>query len=615
MKKLELLSPAKNLDFGREAINHGADAVYIGAPAYGARAAATNTLQDVEALVQYAHFYRARVFATVNTLLFDSELEPAVQMIRRLYEMGVDALIIQDFGLLECDLPPIELHASTQCHNVSVERVKFMQSVGFKRVILARETSLQEMAALRQQTSVELEAFVHGALCVSYSGQCYMSQFLTGRSGNRGCCSQPCRSRYDLLTTSGRTVLANKHLLSLRDFNAAEHLQQMADAGITSFKIEGRLKDLSYVKNITAYYRQQLDALQGDYCRASAGRVEIGFVPDPERTFHRRYTDYFLLRRQPMASFETAKAVGKEVGCVERVGDKTLQVRSREPLTAGDGLCFLDAKGELQGFLVNEVRGNVIMPNRMPIVQAGTRLYRNLDQTFEHLLRGKTATRTVGVEVVLRDDEDGLCVSIVDEDGLQVRQRVLPPAGEEVFPLAQNRERSRQLAETQLCKFGGTPFVAISVSDLTEGLYHLSSAALNAARRQAAESLQTLRQQHFRPVSVPLQAVEEAPPHPAELLDYRANIVNDRAEAFYRNHGFELGERGLEQTHDYAGHALMTTRYCLRYELGCCRLGKGSAAPKIDLQPTDELLLQNNGRRFSLRFDCQRCLMQVYAEE
>ena len=251
--KLELLSPAKNLEFGREAVNHGADALYIGAPAFGARAAATNTLEDVEALVRYAHLYGCKVFATVNTLLFDDEIEPAVKMIRQLYNIGVDALIIQDLGLLECGLPPIELLASTQCHNASIERVKFMESVGFKRIILARETSLEQMRALRQATTADLEAFVHGALCVSYSGQCYMSQYLNGRSGNRGCCSQPCRSSYDLVTADGRLLLKDRHLLSLRDFNASQHLASMIDAGITSFKIEGRLKDLSYVKNITAY--------------------------------------------------------------------------------------------------------------------------------------------------------------------------------------------------------------------------------------------------------------------------------------------------------------------------------------------------------------------------
>ena len=342
--KLELLSPAKNMEFGREAVNHGADALYIGAPAFGARAAATNTIQDIETLVNYAHLYGSKVFATVNTLLFDDELEPAVEMIRELYNIGVDALIIQDLGLLECDLPPIELHASTQCHNASVERVRFMESVGFKRVILARETSLEQMRAIREATSVDLEGFVYGALCVSYSGQCYMSQYLNQRSGNRGACSQPCRSTYDLLTEEGRTIMKNRHLLSLKDFNASQYIGSMIDAGISSFKIEGRLKDLSYVKNITAYYRQLLDSMMDGHERASSGATTVFFTPDPERTFNRGYTDYFLRGRQPMASFATQKSIGKPVGVVSTVGRFTLTVDSKETFVNGDGLCFFDER-------------------------------------------------------------------------------------------------------------------------------------------------------------------------------------------------------------------------------------------------------------------------------
>ena len=302
---LELLAPAKNLEYGREAVNHGADALYIGAPAFGARAAATNTIEDIDQLVRYAHLYGSKVFATVNTLLFDDEIESAVQMIYRLYDFGVDALIIQDMGLLECDLPPIELHASTQCHNATIERVKFMERVGFKRVILARETSIEQMRAIRKDTTVDLEAFVHGALCVCYSGQCYMSQYLNSRSGNRGCCSQPCRSAYDLYDGNGRQLIKDRHLLSLKDFDASQQLGDMIYAGITSFKIEGRLKDLSYVKNVTAYYRQLLDSMMSGHTPASSGKSVFYFTPDMSRTFNRGYTDYFLRQRQPMASFDT----------------------------------------------------------------------------------------------------------------------------------------------------------------------------------------------------------------------------------------------------------------------------------------------------------------------
>ena len=351
MKKIELLSPAKNLEFGREAINHGADALYIGAPAFGARAAATNTIEDIDALVNYAHLYGAKVYVTVNTLLYDSELDDAVKMIYQLYDAGVDALLIQDMGLWYCDLPPIALHASTQCHNASIERIKFMESTGFSRVVLARETSLEQMRAIHKATHLELEAFVHGALCVSYSGQCYMSQYLNNRSGNRGCCSQPCRSSYDLLTDDGRLLVKDRHLLSLRDFNASQHLESMIDAGIVSFKIEGRLKDLSYVKNITAYYRRLLDGILEGRQRASSGTTTFFFTPDPDRTFNRGYTDYFLRGRQPMANFATQKSMGKRVGEVTAVGRRSLTVDGTEPFANGDGLCYLDADNRLQGFL------------------------------------------------------------------------------------------------------------------------------------------------------------------------------------------------------------------------------------------------------------------------
>ena len=472
--KLELLSPAKNLDFGREAINHGADALYIGAPAYGARAAATNTLEDIEALVNYAHLYGSKVFVTVNTLLFDNEIDPAVKLIHQLYNIGVDALLIQDLGLLECDLPPIELHASTQCHNASVERIKFLESVGFKRVVLARETSLEQMREIRQATHLDLEAFVHGALCVSYSGQCYMSQYLNNRSGNRGCCSQPCRSTYDLYNGDGRLLIKEKHLLSLRDFNASQQLENMISAGITSFKIEGRLKDLSYVKNITAYYRQLLDNIlnssfithhsslithhsslitphsslpthhsslitphsslpthhsslitpHSSLITHHSSLITYHFTPDPDRTFNRGYTDYFLRGRQPMANFATPKSLGKYIGKVTDIRRNSLTISGTEPFANGDGLCYYDADGRLQGFLVNGVQGRTVIPNQMPDIKVGTALWRNQDQQFEKLLQGKSAERKIGVEMLFRATPDGFALQLTDEEGLSVTHSV-----------------------------------------------------------------------------------------------------------------------------------------------------------------------------------------------
>ena len=647
--KLELLSPAKNLEFGREAVNHGADALYIGAPAFGARAAATNTLEDIDALVRYAHLYGAKVFATVNTLLFDDELEPAVAMIRQLYNSGVDALIIQDLGLLECDLPPIELHASTQCHNASVERIKFMESVGFRRIILARETSLEQMRAIREATTVDLEAFVHGALCVSYSGQCYMSEYLNGRSGNRGCCSQPCRSSYDLLAADGRILLRDRHLLSLRDFNASQRLADMIAAGITSFKIEGRLKDLSYVKNITAYYRQLLDSMMEGHSPASSGHCTYTFTPDPDRTFNRGYTDYFLRSRQPMANFATQKSMGKRVGEVTSVWRNSLTVSGNEPLANGDGLCYLDADGRLQGFLVNQVQGRTLIPNHMPDLQVGTTLWRNQDQQFEKTLQGRTAERKIGVRLSFTFIIDGFSLKIEDEDGIHASADIKT----EYIP-ADNPLRVSENIVKQFSKLGDTPFFPTDVLDWTDGHYFLPAATLNQMRRAVVETLKIARIDHFYPVR---RYPEDGPSfdstatYPATTLDYRANVVNRKAEAFYRHHGVQQIERGLEQTHDFEDRALMTTKYCLRYELGCCLHpekwkeengkrneesgkwkvesgernvgGKDGAVAEfhragfmaeqpLKIAAGDTLFLANNGRRFRLEFDCRQCLMRIY---
>ncbi len=607
MSKLELLSPAKNLEFGREAVNHGADALYVGAPAFGARAAATNTLNDIEALVKYAHLYGSKVFATVNTILFDDELEPAVGMIRQLYNMGVDALIIQDLGLLECDLPPIELHASTQCHNASIERIKFMESAGFRRIILARETSLEQVRAIRAATSVDLEAFVHGALCVSYSGQCYMSQYLNGRSGNRGCCSQPCRSTYDLYTSDGRLLIKDRHLLSLRDFNASQQLASMIDAGITSFKIEGRLKDISYVKNITAYYRQLLDSMMDGHERASSGTCKFFFTPDPDRTFNRGYTDYFLRQRQPMASFATQKSLGKRIGEVTSVGRTSLTISGVEPFANGDGLCFFDSDGRLQGFMVNGVQGRTVIPNVMPDIKVGTPIWRNNDQRFEKQLAGRSAERKIGVRLRFSSADDGFTLEVEDEDGLTVTRSIAA----EHQPVTGSLEKASALIVKQLSKLGDSPFVAVKMEDTTEGQYFLPASVLNELRREAVERLIEHRISYFHPADC--QRIDRCEPYPSTDLDYRANVVNSKAEEFYNHHGINKIERGVELTADYDGKALMTTKYCLRYELGCCLQGKSNGGPQVPLQPTDKLVLVNNTRRFQLEFDCHECLMRIIA--
>lgn len=606
---LELLAPAKNCQQGIEAVNHGADAVYIGAPAFGARAAAVNTLADIEQLTRYAHIYHARVFATVNTLLFDNEVDDAVRMLHQLYDAGVDAAIIQDLGLLECDLPPIELHASTQTHNADLPRIQFLQSVGFSRVILARETSLQQMQHIRSNTSVELEAFVQGALCVCYSGQCYLSQYLTGRSGNRGCCSQPCRSAYDLYDAQGRLLQKDKHLLSLKDFSAAQQLQAMVDAGITSFKIEGRLKDMDYVKNTTAYYRQLLDnIMEGNpACRpASSGSCRFFFAPDLEKTFNRGFTDYFLRQRQPMANFATQKSLGKRIGKVASLGRDTITLATSETFTPGDGLCFFNAQGQLEGFLVNHVQGSAIRPNRMPdSLAVGTPLWRNNDQAFTKQLQGRTAERTIPINLTLTDTPDGLRLTLVDCDGCQASSTVACTKETPRDPL-----RAADQLQRQLTKLGDTPFRVAAFTNSCAQPWFVQASVLNQLRRQAVEMLvETHIETHLLerghcPTLAQRQA--DTTPYFETVLDYRANVINRLSEHFYRRHGVQQIERGLEQTGNYDGKALMTTKYCLRYELGQClrRNPEAVAGP---------LYLQNNGRWFRLEFDCSNCRMLLFA--
>ncbi|MCR4829646.1 MAG: U32 family peptidase [Bacteroidales bacterium] len=619
-KQLELLAPAKNLEQGKAAINHGADAVYVGAPQFGARAAVGNSIGDIAALVEYAHLFHSKVFTTVNTLLFDDELEGAEKMVWQLYNAGVDALIIQDVGLLELHLPPIALHASTQMHNVSIEQLQFLENVGFRRAILARETSLEQMAAMRAATTIELEAFVQGALCVCYSGQCYMSQYLNGRSGNRGCCTQPCRSSYDLVNEKGR-LLQRGHLLSLRDFSAAQHLENMIDAGITSFKIEGRLKDISYVKNLTAYYRQLLDQLmeRRDDCRAaSAGHTTLFFKPDLERTFNRGFTDYFLVKRQPMASPATQKSMGKRFAAAQKCHGETLEISASETPTAGDGLCYFDNEGNLNGFLVNraeslntrnttpkDTQRYRIVANKAVDIAVGTTLWRNNDYAFEKQLQGDSAERKIIVNMTLGETATGLSLLLSDEEGLTVTAET-----ECAKEPARDATRAEETLRRQLSKMGGTPFTINHLDITISKLLFVPAAILNELRRRGVEMLIQKRIQHYRPADCATPPNDA--PHYQRVHYYNANVVNHAAQRFYERHGATVQEWGLEHTGDYAGKALMTSKYCLRYELGQCLCHKCNKAVSDDYAGT--LFLVNNGKRFRLEFNCQRCEMMIYAD-
>ena len=609
-KRIELLAPAKNKEQGMAAIDHGADAVYIGAPLFGARAAAGNKLADIEELVKYAHIYGSKVFATVNTLLFDDELAEAEQLIWQLYDAGVDALIVQDMGILEMNLPPIELHASTQTHNIDIRRIKFLEQVGFRRIILARETSLEQMAEIRKETTADLEAFVQGALCVCYSGQCYMSQFLTGRSGNRGCCTQPCRSAYDLINEEGKTLRHNEHLLSLKDFSAAQHIENMISAGITSFKIEGRLKDISYVKNVTAFYRQLIDGIleKHDELRpASSGKTNLLFQPDLERTFNRGFTEYFLVERHPMASYATQKSIGKKVGEIISCKGKQLIISNEEPLVAGDGICFLNDEGQLEGFLVNHVDGKTITANKPIAAKPGTELWRNNDYAFEKKLNGNTAERKIAVSMILTETPTGVKLIIKDDDGCET-QTIIDCDKE----LAKNEIQANEMITKQLSKLGGTPFQAENVMIETRKPLFIRTSTLNELRRKAIEELLALRIEHFRPQET--ANVTTDTPYYLNALDGRANVVNRKAEEFYRRHGVTLIQRGPDEPQNRLLHSdknfpLMTTKYCLRYELGQCLKLKNNAT--VSPEYKGNLFLLNNGRKFKLCFDCTKCEMQI----
>ena len=620
MSKIDLLLPAKDLPTGKTAINHGADAVYIGASAFGARQAAGNSLQDIEALVQYAHLYGSRVHVTVNTVLYDNELEGARKLLWDLYSIGVDAVLIQDLGLLKLDIPPIALHASTQCHNYSLERVQFLEKLGFTRVVLARETDLETIQQIHNQTNIELEAFVHGALCVCYSGQCYISRMMTGRSGNRGECAQICRTRFDLQDANGKTLIRNKHLLSLKDMCRVDYLEEMMKAGIVSFKVEGRLKNESYVKNVTAFYRQKLDAiLEGhpEYQHVGSGVTPFFFIPDVQKTFNREYTSYYIDGyRDPvgsMSSFDTPKAIGEPIGTLKQINGKyyvepqylktaSLSSPGRgkdlgSAVSNGDGLCFINADGELEGFLVNGVEGDRIIPQKPLSRFQKVKLYRNIDKNFEKILSGKTAERKIAVDMLFEELADGVRLTMIDEDGCTVR------VGENVeMAPAQQPEKMAETMRTALSKLGGTPFEARSINIPTCTAF-LRAGFINELKSKAVEQLMEERVRYFRPEDVHR---EYCPEKLFQRADYLRNITNEAHKSVYEDFGATDIEYGLDKTEDYAGKAVMTCKYCLRYELGWChRRIDGSKAPN------DPLFLVSGKRRFRLEFDCGKCEMRV----
>lgn len=614
-KHLELLAPAKNADYGIEAINHGADAVYIGGPAFGARAKAPNTVQDIARLVQHAHKFHAEVFVALNTIFHDNELEGVRQLVHQLYDSGVDALIVQDMGLLELDLPPIQLHASTQTDIRTVEKAQFLDQVGFSQIVLARELDIATVRKIADATTANLEYFIHGALCVAFSGQCFISHAHTGRSANRGECSQECRLPYTLEDQKGRIIGKDKHYLSMKDNDQSANLRALIAAGVSSFKIEGRYKDLPYVKNATAHYRQLLDEILQDmpqYAKSSAGHATYTFTPQPEKTFNRSATDYFANGRQAdIGAFDTPKFSGEELGKVRKVGKDFIDVATDVELHNGDGVCFFDVHKELVGLRVNTVQAldkytQRLFPNEMPAdIRNNTQLYRNRDHAFMRLLEKDSATRKIAVDAVLYETRDGFALTVTDEQGFIATAQVAA----EKQPANDTQKAEASLREN-LAKVGNTDFVATEISlELTQ-CWFLPASVVNQLRRDAVEQLIDIRTLAYeRP---PLRAAAEPPAiYPQDSLSYLANVYNQKARDFYHKHGVKLIASAYEANETLDEVPVMITKHCLRFSHGLCpKEAKGVIGVQGTVTAEPMTLISGNDR-YTLKFDCKPCEMHV----
>lgn len=611
--QIELLAPARNLQTGIEAIACGADAVYIGAEAFGARHAAGNSVDDIAQLAEYAHAYGAKVYVTINTILYDQELEQVRSLAGRLHDAGVDALITQDTALLQMDLP-LPLHASTQMDNRTIDDAKRLEQWGFKQIVLARELGLSQIAKIHEACpQLKLEAFVHGALCVSYSGKCYASEYCFKRSANRGECAQFCRLAFDLEDSNGRTLLRNKHLLSLKDMNRSAHLEEMLDAGVTSFKIEGRLKDIGYVKNVTAHYSALLDGIvkrrAGDYCRASKGKCHTDFEPNVAKSFNRGFTDYFLHgRTEDIASISTPKSKGEPVGYVKEIRNGYILVGGICSFHNGDGLCFYNDKGELEGFRINRVENNKLYPHRIPsTLRVKTPLFRNLDAEFESLLQKPSPRRTLLADITLEETPCGFRLTARDE-----LQRTATLEFE--YPKETARSPQQERIKKELLKLGDTIFFAKDIRMEVKEDYFIPASILSKWRRALVEKLQDCKipEESERAAdkkgASSSQACKVAP-----LLGYAANVSNRAARDFYTKNGAREIAPAFEIQPPASPATLMTCRHCVRYSLGQCLKHKpGQPASIVKGRLPEKLYLSlPDGRRFSLYFNCSRCEMSV----
>lgn len=588
---IELLAPAKDKICAKAAIDCGADAIYIGAREFGARKNVPNEIEDISEIIQYAHKFNVKVYITINTILNDDEVIKAKKLINELAKIGADAIIIQDMGLLEHikSLPHIYPHSSTQCDNRTPEKIKFLEDVGFSRVILARELSIEQIKEIRKQTNAELEAFIHGALCISYSGQCYLSYLIGNRSANRGECAQPCRKKYSLVDEEGNFIAKDKHLLCLKDFNASEHIKELAEAGITSFKIEGRLKDENYVRNVVAYYRRLIDEL--GYKKASSGKIFLDFEPDLNKSFNRGFTDYFLEKRGECYTFDSPKSKGEYIGKVSKIDKDYFEIGTSKNIYPQDGLCFI-VEGNLSGCLVNKAEKNKIYPNKMDGIKIGTEIYRNFNYEFEKKLKNTKTCRKIEASI---DFELGK-IKAVDEDGNSVQINY------EFDEFAQNKEKMGANVINQFKKSGESDFFVEEVKVKTEKLPFIPVSKLNELRRELLNKLIQERVKNYQ--NKIYRSIKNETAYPITKIDYKGNVLNKYAKEFYENHGCKVIESALESktfsNTEKKGKCAMTTKHCLKYAFNMCK------------SPKKLYLIDEKGKKYNLNFNCDKCEMEIY---
>ncbi|EMY3583689.1 peptidase U32 family protein [Flavobacterium psychrophilum] len=609
-KKIEILAPAKNLVQGIAAINAGADAVYIGAPLFGARTNATNSIEDIAEMVTYAHLFKAQVFVVINTILYENELEPCRQLIHQLYTIGVDALIVQDMSIMEMDIPPIVIHASTQANNRDPKHVKFLKDAGMQRVVLARELNLDQIREISQATNVELEFFVSGALCVSFSGNCYMSIAGGERSANRGSCAQNCRLPYNLTDGTGKTLIENSHLLSIKDLDLSDQLPNLIEAGVTSFKIEGRLKDMVYVKNNTSYLRKKLDAFlenNDTFQKASSGRTFYNFEAEMDRSFNRGYTDYFVnKRKEKIGNWESPKSQGQVIGKLIEIKANGYVIENYEKLNNGDGLYFINEQGEADGTQVNIIINNIVVPNTLKPLAIGTMIYRNSDAEFNKMVeKENSVVRKIGVTLQFTETLEGFQLLAIDEDG---HQSIATLTIEK--EVAKNESSTVPNIKTNLAKTGNTPFIIDDIQVNFSNNWFLPISKVNEIRREVLEQLIDIRINEYHREEFQITKTDH--PYPVEKLDFTYNVSNHLAKAFYKRHGVTEIEKAFELQWDPGKARVMTTKYCVKYELGkCARFQRETMGEKV----VEPLTLTHGENAYKLKFNCKPCEMEIWEKD